>query len=149
MKNEIDKYKESAGVCIIYENKILLIHPSGRKWTDSFSFPKGGIEQGESIKEAAIREVYEEVGIRISIDDIPGDPHVIDYANKKGVLFKKVYYFILEIDNLDEIGLTDLEIPKSQLQATEVDWAGFIDESSAEDKIFWRYENIFEHVNKI
>jgi 8-oxo-dGTP pyrophosphatase MutT (NUDIX family) len=36
----------------------------------SFSIPAGGLEAGETIGAAAIREAYEEVGVRIAQDDL-------------------------------------------------------------------------------
>lgn len=48
------------GGCILVnteEKKVALIY---RKRLDDYSFPKGHIEEGESIKEGAIRETIEE-----------------------------------------------------------------------------------------
>lgn len=43
----------------------------GTGWMDgSFSIPAGGLDAGETIRDAAIREAYEEVGIRIAPDDL-------------------------------------------------------------------------------
>jgi 8-oxo-dGTP pyrophosphatase MutT (NUDIX family) len=36
----------------------------------SFSIPAGGLEAGETIGAVAIREAYEEVGVRIAQDDL-------------------------------------------------------------------------------
>jgi len=50
-------------VLIFYKNKLLLIKNTYRKgWT----FPGGGVKKNESYEEAAIREVFEEVGIKIN-----------------------------------------------------------------------------------
>lgn len=52
--------RESAGGIILNpEGKILIVHQNG----DSWSFPKGGIEEGESALDAARREIAEEAGI--------------------------------------------------------------------------------------
>lgn len=56
----------SYGVLIANEQgQLLLAHATGRKHWD---IPKGGAEQGESAREAAIREVREETGIELAAD---------------------------------------------------------------------------------
>jgi 8-oxo-dGTP pyrophosphatase MutT (NUDIX family) len=69
-KNPIYKFycfifrPKSLGVKVVVENnnKILMVRISysHKKWT----FPGGGVEKGESFKEAAQRELEEEVGIK-------------------------------------------------------------------------------------
>jgi len=59
------KTKISAGLAIIYDNKVLLAHTTNRGWYGSYGIPKGGIEKGESKIQAAIRETKEEVGISV------------------------------------------------------------------------------------
>lgn len=46
------------------ELQVLLIH---RPKYDDWSFPKGKLDQGETMAECAIREVHEEVGLRITL----------------------------------------------------------------------------------
>ena len=74
----------------------LVSKKKGKIWC----LPKGHIEEGESLKETAIREVKEETGLRGDIvnkvDDI-----IYWYSNKdkKGELikiFKRVYFFLLK-----------------------------------------------------
>ena len=55
----------SAGIAITYQGKILLGHTTGRKAYHSYGISKGGIEEGESILDAAIRETEEEFGIKV------------------------------------------------------------------------------------
>ena len=57
-----NKFEESAGViCVHKETKdILLVHQVAGHW----GFPKGHLEPGETPREAALRELYEEVGIK-------------------------------------------------------------------------------------
>jgi 8-oxo-dGTP diphosphatase len=58
--------RNRAGVILIKDNKLALIerHRSERHY---FSFPGGGIDKGESPREAAIREAEEELGIVVEI----------------------------------------------------------------------------------
>lgn len=70
---------------------VLLILDQYGKWT----FPKGHLEAGEQAADAAVREVYEETGIRGTLG-----AHVAtiyyDVINKKGVSVRKqVDFFVM------------------------------------------------------
>lgn len=53
------------------EGKILLLKRSGTGWMDGhWGLPGGKVDHGESIKQAAIREAKEEVGIDITKQDL-------------------------------------------------------------------------------
>ena len=62
--NESSKeIKQSAGVAIVYDGKVLLVHPTNASWKKSaLGIPKGGIDNGEDSLEAALRELREETG---------------------------------------------------------------------------------------
>jgi len=59
LKNKIPVSEAAGGLVYNEEGKILFIFRNG-KW----DLPKGGIEKNESKKEAAIREVEEETGVK-------------------------------------------------------------------------------------
>jgi 8-oxo-dGTP pyrophosphatase MutT (NUDIX family) len=128
------KTKKSAGLAIIYDHKILLAHTTSRGWYGSYGIPKGGIDDGESKLDAAIRETKEEVGINIPKNLIDKTEHTFTVSTKK-YGNKIVYYYIVQISNLSQIGLKDLKVPKKQLQLEEVDWAGFLDYREATKRI--------------
>jgi ADP-ribose pyrophosphatase YjhB (NUDIX family) len=133
--------KKSAGLLIINDNKILLCHPTRGPWDRSYSIPKGNIEKGESILDAAIRETKEEVGLSINKDFVDEDKmEVIEYKNKKGKNYKLVYYFPIYVN----ISLEN--IPKEKLQLDEVDWAGFLNKEEAKNKIFWRFDPMLNYI---
>jgi 8-oxo-dGTP diphosphatase len=53
--------RESAGGIVVGQGgKIVLVEQNSNSW----SFPKGGVEEGESLLEAATREIEEETGIK-------------------------------------------------------------------------------------
>jgi ADP-ribose pyrophosphatase YjhB (NUDIX family) len=61
--------EKSAGIAIIYDGKILMSHATRSPWFRSWMPPKGKLEEGETKKEAAIREVlhlYMLVSIRVN-----------------------------------------------------------------------------------
>ncbi|NPV13025.1 MAG: NUDIX hydrolase [Ignavibacteria bacterium] len=133
--------KNSAGLLIVKNNKILLCHPTNASWTGTYSIPKGHIENNETKIEAAIRETREEVGILVPIEFIDKTEHVIEYTDKSGKVFKRVFFFVAHLDGIEDV------IPKEQLQIEEVDWAGFLDIEQANMKIFWRFKPLLNFLN--
>lgn len=136
--------KVSAGIIIKWRNKILLCHPTGKSWTNTFTPPKGGVNPGEEIKDAAIRETLEETGIKVTESQLSGEPFLIEYHSDKNKIYKNVWLYTLHIEDLSEIGLISDIVPVEQLQKEELDWAGFLSETEADTKLFWRYKSIFD-----
>lgn len=58
--------RNRSGIILIEDNKLALIerHRAGLHY---FIFPGGGIDQGESPQQAAVREAEEELGIKVEI----------------------------------------------------------------------------------
>ena len=127
--------RESAGLAIVYDGKVLLAHTTNRGWVGSYGIPKGGIEATESKIEAAVRETQEEVGIKVPRKLIDKTEYTFVVTTRKYKYTKIVYYYIVQINDLAEIGLKDLRVPKGQLQTEEVDWAGFIDYKEAMKRV--------------
>ena len=63
-----------------------------------YGFPKGHMEAGESEKQTALREVYEETGLTVHILD---DFRYVDayMIPKKPGVMKQVVYFVAEYEN--------------------------------------------------
>ncbi|MBQ4493237.1 MAG: NUDIX domain-containing protein [Elusimicrobiaceae bacterium] len=57
----------SCGGVILEKNKVLLVQVKSMKGRKIWTFPKGHIEQGETPRQAALREVLEETGYKASI----------------------------------------------------------------------------------
>jgi predicted NUDIX family NTP pyrophosphohydrolase len=133
------KSHSSAGVAIVLDSnqskKILLVHPTNGSWQKPImGIPKGQIEDGESVVEAALRETFEETGIRLKSSQLEPEIHTAEVW--KGTKFMySMHYLICRISDLAEIGLTDLKVPTSQLQKSEVDWAGFVEIKDAYSKM--------------
>jgi ADP-ribose pyrophosphatase YjhB (NUDIX family) len=141
------KMKKSAGVVIILKGeKVLLCHPSNSRWFGTYSFPKGGIEEGESTLDAALRELREETSVIVSKSQILDikNPIVVFYENKKGIKYKSITLYTVHINDVSEIGLDSEVIPKERLQIEEIDWAGFLDKEQAKDKIFHKTASVLE-----
>lgn len=133
---EPKKQRDSAGVAIVYDGKLLLVHPTNSGWSRAtLGIPKGEIEEGENIQLAAIRELKEETGIQLSADQLDSTVHTVDLFNKSNKYLRSIHYFVCRIHSLSEIGLDSTRVPKTQLQQEEVDWAGFIDIKEAYSKV--------------
>lgn len=68
--------------------KILVVQSRGRLW----GAPKGTVEKDESLEECAVRELFEETGIKINVDEI--------WKNRKAKRLKHGFYF--EVSNAPE-----------------------------------------------
>lgn len=57
------KYRKNAGIIVFNrQRKVLLCERTGN-WNDAWQFPQGGIDDGETPVEAAIRELREETSV--------------------------------------------------------------------------------------
>jgi DNA polymerase len=141
--------EKSAGIIIILNNnKLLLSHPTNARWSNTYSFPKGHIEENESQIEAAIRELKEETSIEITEDRIiDKEPIVVQYNDRKGKIYKEVYLFKVYINDISEIGLSDETLPKEMLQIEELDWCGFLTKEEAKTKIFYRVADLLNLID--
>lgn len=75
-----------AGIVLIEDNKIALIerHRAGLNY---FVFPGGGVDEGESTEQGAIREAMEELGIEVSIKQKIAEIHF-------GRTSKHIYFLV-------------------------------------------------------
>ena len=60
---------KAAGGLVLRDERLLLVH---RARYDDWSFPKGKLERGESWEDAALREVWEETGLRCELGAFVG-----------------------------------------------------------------------------
>lgn len=139
------KTQYSSGIAIICENKMLLCHSTNSKWFGSFMPPKGSIEAGESEAQAACRETFEEIGIRIKPESL-GKKHTIKYLRGSS-LYKEVNIFEYHIESLDKIGIGGEIIPKEMLQLNEIDEAKFMGYEEASIRILPRYKELLKLIN--
>lgn len=121
----------SAGLAIVCNGQILLGHSTGRKSNTGYGISKGGIDEGESKLDAAIRETKEEFGINVPRKLIGKQEYTFIVTSRKHKYNKVVYYYIVEIDDISKIGLKSEELPKKQLQLQEVDNARFMTRDEA------------------
>lgn len=92
-----------AGVVLIENGKVALIerHRAGRHY---FVFPGGGVDEGETPEQAAIREMEEETGLRVTVQRKLAEIHF--------GLNEQVYYLADRLDGVFGTG-TGIELTDS------------------------------------
>lgn len=78
-----------AGIVLIQDNKVALIERH-RAGIDYFVFPGGGVDEGETPEQAALREAREELGIEVVIR---GKLVEIQYGRTS----RQVYYWVEQV----------------------------------------------------
>ncbi len=63
------KNKEVVGIAFIENNKLLIVQSRKSSKTNSYTFIGGGVEEGETLIEAAKREISEEIHSGFTIND--------------------------------------------------------------------------------
>ncbi|MCR4592350.1 MAG: NUDIX domain-containing protein [Bacteroidaceae bacterium] len=111
----------SAGLVVLCKNMILLVKQSGDHDGCHLSIPKGLINLHESPFDAAIRETYEETGIRIPSHLIEPPPYLMN-VNLPGFQ-RRIIYFVARIEKMPDI---------SPIDTKEIAWAGFLEYEEAE-----------------
>ena len=88
----------SCGGIVIFRGKLLLLYKNYKNRYEGWVLPKGTVEEGEEYKDTAIREVYEETGVRASM---------IKYIGKSSYSFtapddtvkKQVHWYLMMADS--------------------------------------------------
>jgi len=78
-----------AGIVLIEDNKVALIerHRAGLHY---FVFPGGGVDEGESPEQAAIRETMEELGLEVTLKRKVAEVHL-------GRKSRQIYFLVEQI----------------------------------------------------
>ncbi|GFN34365.1 NUDIX hydrolase [Tepidimicrobium xylanilyticum] len=90
----------SAGGVVVFGNAILLLKRFNGDWV----LPKGRVEKNESAREAAIREVFEESGVRAEIIQYIGMVHYT-YKNIKEdkIVYKTVHWYLMKANSMESV----------------------------------------------
>ena len=100
--------RPSARGVIIKDGRIALVYSKKERY---YKFPGGGIEGGEDIKDALIREIKEEVGLTVIPESIREFGSVMRRQRSnylKDTIFEQEnFYFVCE--TLDRVGVQELD----------------------------------------
>lgn len=96
------------------ENKILLVLRSREPDAGCWSVPGGRVEPGESLEDAAVREAFEETGLRIAIER---EVWSLDVSNGPDEVFE-IHDFLAHVVDGDMVAGDD---------AADVGWFGLQD----------------------
>lgn len=101
------RYEKSCGAVVYREknNEIMFLTIKNRKG-QHWCFPKGHVECGETEEEAAIREVYEEAGLKIEL--VSGFRFPVRYSPEEGVLKETVFFLGKALS--DDVKVQELEV---------------------------------------
>ena len=72
MDNDFAPVLGGASGLIVRDGKVLLIRRGKQPYKDHWSLPGGGVERGETIREAVKREVLEETGFEVDVGLVAG-----------------------------------------------------------------------------
>ena len=129
--------KEKSCGALVYRIKngelelLLLKHRFGGHW----SFPKGHVEEGETEVETALREVHEETGLTIQLED--GFRQSVEYYPRPNIR-KQVVYFL---------GYADDDRPRRQEEEiSEIRWVPL--KSAHREVTFRNDKNLINHAKK-
>lgn len=79
----------------------------------AYVIPGGGIEKGETMEQAVVREMHEETGLRIIPESVReyGYIHVVRKGTYEPVYVQDTYCFLCQAEEeLDEVSLTENEL---------------------------------------
>ncbi|MHA1721565.1 MAG: NUDIX hydrolase [Candidatus Baldrarchaeia archaeon] len=81
------------GAVIVKDNKVLLVKRAGEPGRGLWSIPGGLVELGEKIKDAVRREVKEETGLDVKVDELANVTEIITKDEKGRIKF---HYVIID-----------------------------------------------------
>lgn len=107
------KREKSCGCIIVNDNKVLLIL---QKNNNFWGFPKGHMEKGENELQTALREVKEEVGLDVKIDQ--EKRYSLNYTIRNEIDKTSVFYVATP---------TGGKLQKQESEVEDIKWCSFQD----------------------
>ncbi|WP_243523619.1 NUDIX hydrolase [Bacillus pseudomycoides] len=101
----------TAAICVNEKNEILMVLQGKKEEPKRWSVPSGGQEEGETLEECCIREVWEETGYEVKIINKIYEKKGVTY----GVPVHVHYYLVKQIG-----GFMNIQDPDGLIH--EIDW---------------------------
>jgi len=127
--------KAAGGLVFNSSGEVLMIFRNG-----VWDLPKGKLEEAESVKECAIREVEEECGVsELEIESKLSETYHTYNLNGKSIL-KKTYWFLMKTKSEQKL------IPQKEEGITDVKWCS---EDEVKNNLINSYPNIIDVFNSL
>lgn len=88
----------SCGGVVIFRGKILVLYKNFKNKYEGWVLPKGTVEAGEEYQDTALREVFEETGVRPKIIKYVGESKYT-FSVPEGVVEKHVHWYLMMADS--------------------------------------------------
>lgn len=88
----------SCGGVVIFRGKILLLYKNFKNRYEGWVLPKGTVEKGEKHVETALREVFEESGVKATVMRYIGKSEY-SFSVPQDVVEKEVHWYLMMADN--------------------------------------------------
>ncbi len=144
------------GLIINSRGKILLAHNN-----NSYQFPGGHVENGETLNDSVVREIKEETGINVLVTE---EPFLVittydnNYFNSAKKVRNEIFYYLFKTDdvpNLNETHYDELELA-TEFNLFYVNLIGLdkflnkaLDENNIDESIAQEMLLVFEEFKKI
>jgi len=117
----------TAGIFLLNgQNEILLVHPTNARW-NTWSIPKGLPDEGETILEAAKRELFEETNVdinKLQLVYLYDKIKPVLYASKKKTLCPIFCKVVKDLDTL-ELKCNSLVEGANFYENDKIEWVGY------------------------
>ena len=129
--NNDHRYRPNVGLCVFNAQGLVFLGKRiGLTREDSWQMPQGGMDQGETPLEAALRELEEEIGVPAALVDVLEEsadwlfydfpPEIRDAMHKRGnYLGQKQKWFALRFKGEDR----DIRLDAHEAEFSEWRWA--------------------------
>ncbi len=109
----LPKKISGAGVLLFYKGKLLIVNPT---YKDYWSVPGGVVEKNESPYEAVMREVKEEINLKIKIKKLL----VIEYKGITHTGTTDTYQFMFLGQELNQALINKIELQKEEISEYKI-----------------------------